>query len=145
MVTSLGHCTVPEQAQWAGWNSEVRPYGVGVEEEVMLVDQQRRWALAQRIDDVRQEDPTIPDILRASLTWDQATEMRDWQHVSVAGETDIYFRDPHSPWQHATCESTNGPSLPRRAQYAGRSYSLQKSCADHLDVPLHMGPDHQHL
>ena len=51
---------------------------------------------------------TIPDILRASLTWDQGTEMRDWKQVSVAADIDIYFCDPHSPWQRATNENTNG-------------------------------------
>ena len=51
---------------------------------------------------------TIPDILRASLTWDQGPEMRDWQQVRVAADIDIYFCDPHAPWQRATCENTNG-------------------------------------
>ena len=51
---------------------------------------------------------TIPEILRASLTWDQGIEMRDWQQVSVAADIDIYFCDPHSPWQRGTCENTNG-------------------------------------
>jgi transposase, IS30 family len=50
----------------------------------------------------------IPDILRASLTWDQGTEMRHWQQVSVAADIDIYFCDPHSPWQRGTSENTNG-------------------------------------
>jgi IS30 family transposase len=51
---------------------------------------------------------TIPDILRASLTWDQGIEMHEWKDVSVAADIDIYFCDPHSPWQRATCENTNG-------------------------------------
>ena len=51
---------------------------------------------------------TIPEILRASLTWDQGPEMRDWQEVSVAADIDIYFCDPHAPWQRATNENTNG-------------------------------------
>ena len=51
---------------------------------------------------------TIPDILRASLTWDQGIEMREWKDVSVAADIDIYFCDPHAPWQRATCENTNG-------------------------------------
>jgi IS30 family transposase len=51
---------------------------------------------------------TIPDILRASLTWDQGTEMRDWRQVSVATDLDIYFCDPHAPWQRGTNENTNG-------------------------------------
>jgi IS30 family transposase len=51
---------------------------------------------------------TIPEILRASLTWDQGIEMRDWKQVSVAADIDIYFCDPHSPWQRGTNENTNG-------------------------------------
>ena len=51
---------------------------------------------------------TIPEILRASLTWDQGAEMGAWKQVSVAADIDIYFCDPHAPWQRATCENTNG-------------------------------------
>jgi IS30 family transposase len=51
---------------------------------------------------------TIPEILRASLTWDQGPEMRDWKEVSVAADIDIYFCDPHAPWQRGTSENTNG-------------------------------------
>ena len=51
---------------------------------------------------------TIPDILRASLTWDQGIEMHAWKDISVAADIDIYFCDPHAPWQRATCENTNG-------------------------------------
>jgi transposase, IS30 family len=51
---------------------------------------------------------TLPDSLRLSLTWDQGPEMRDWKHVSIDAEIDIYFCDPHSPWQRGTNENTNG-------------------------------------
>ncbi len=63
--------------------------------------EQVRDALAAKIQ-------TIPEILRASLTWDQGPEMRDWKAVSVAADIDIYFCDPHAPWQRATNENTNG-------------------------------------
>jgi IS30 family transposase len=63
--------------------------------------EQVRDALAAKIQ-------TLPDILRASLTWDQGPEMRDWQQVSVAADIDIFFCDPHAPWQRGTCENTNG-------------------------------------
>ena len=52
MGTSVGHPRVSSEAEWAEWNTAVRPYSVGVEEEVMLLDPQKRWALAQRIEDV---------------------------------------------------------------------------------------------
>jgi hypothetical protein len=43
--------------------------------------EQVRDALTEKI-------KTIPDILRASLTWDQGIEMRDWKQVSVAADID---------------------------------------------------------
>ena len=51
---------------------------------------------------------TLPDVLHASLTWDQGAEMRKWQHIAIDADIDIYFCDPHSPWQRATNENTNG-------------------------------------
>jgi IS30 family transposase len=51
---------------------------------------------------------TLPDSVRQSLTWDQGPEMRDWKQVAVAADIDIYFCDPHAPWQRGTNENTNG-------------------------------------
>ncbi|HEV8056332.1 MAG TPA: IS30 family transposase [Nocardioidaceae bacterium] len=51
---------------------------------------------------------TLPDVLRASLTWDQGPEMRDWKQVQVASDINVYFADPHSPWQRSVNENTNG-------------------------------------
>jgi IS30 family transposase len=74
----------------------------------MLVHLPDGYAAEQVRDALTEKIKTIPDILRASLTWDQGIEMRDWKAVSVAADIDIYFCDPHSPWQRATCENTNG-------------------------------------
>lgn len=51
---------------------------------------------------------TLPGVLRRSLTWDQGVEMRDWKQVKLAADIAIFFCDPHSPWQRATNENTNG-------------------------------------
>ena len=51
---------------------------------------------------------TLPEALRGSLTWDQGVEMRDWKQLAVAADIAIFFCDPHSPWQRATNENTNG-------------------------------------
>jgi IS30 family transposase len=63
--------------------------------------EQVRDALAAKI-------KTLPDSVRHSLTWDQGPEMRDWKSVSVDADIDIYFCDPHAPWQRGTNENTNG-------------------------------------
>jgi len=51
---------------------------------------------------------TLPEALRRSLAWDQGVEMRDWKQVKLAADIAIFFCDPHSPWQRATNENTNG-------------------------------------
>jgi IS30 family transposase len=51
---------------------------------------------------------TLPEALRRSLTWDQGAEMRDWKQLRVDAGIDVYFCDPHSPWQRGSNENTNG-------------------------------------
>jgi transposase, IS30 family len=51
---------------------------------------------------------TLPDTLRRSLTWDQRPEMRKWKHVRVDAGIEVYFCDPHAPWQRGSNENTNG-------------------------------------
>jgi len=72
---------------------------------------------------------TLPEVLRASLTWDQGPEMGKWKQVAVDADIDIFFCDPHAPWQRATNENTNG--LLR--QYFPKSSDLSAHSADDLD------------
>jgi IS30 family transposase len=50
----------------------------------------------------------LPDALRRSLTWDQGREMAQWPKLQADADIDVYFCDPHSPWQRPSNEHMNG-------------------------------------
>ena len=75
-----------ERADWARWPTEalVRPWSVGVEEEVMLLDPDG-WTLAQSVEEVLE---ALPDDLRdavCSETHSGAIELNTRPHATVAG------------------------------------------------------------
>lgn len=85
---------------------------------VTVVERQTRYAVIIRLPDGHGPEPVarviaerfgeFPARMRKSLTWDQGVEMGQHQAITAATKMDVYFCDPHAPWQRGTNENTNG-------------------------------------
>jgi transposase, IS30 family len=83
-----------------------------------LVERQTRYVLLARLGGDRSSEHVIdalairiaglPAHLLRSLTWDQGKELSAHRRLSQATNIEIFFCDPHSPWQRGSNENTNG-------------------------------------
>ena len=82
-----------------------------------LVERQTRYVMLVKvaskdtetvIDALIDNARELPHELYQSLTWDRGKELADHKRFTLATDIDVYFCDPHSPWQRGSNENTNG-------------------------------------
>lgn len=85
---------------------------------VMLAALPNGRSAAEVRDALAQLVKRLPAELRRTLTWDQGKEMAQHAAFTISSGVEVYFCDPHSPWQRGSNENTNGllrQFLPRTA------------------------------
>jgi len=82
-----------------------------------LVERISRYVMLVKLDGNTAQDvlegfkrrlKSIPESLRKTMTYDQGSEMALHETLSAELKMDIFFCDPHSPWQRGSNENANG-------------------------------------
>jgi IS30 family transposase len=107
-----------ELRQWPGhWEGDLIKGAFNRSCVGTLVERKTRFVVLCRMDGCTAQDALegftrqmkkMPAFLRESLTYDRGTEMTCHVELSKRLNLDIWFADPHAPWQRGSNENTNG-------------------------------------
>ncbi len=108
--------SVKDRAVPGHWEGDLL-FGSHNSQIATLVERQTRYLMLAKV--ARKDTETVinalikqaqklPRELYTSLTWDRGKEMADHQRFTLATDIQVYFCDPHHPWQRGANENTNG-------------------------------------
>jgi IS30 family transposase len=103
---------------------------------VSLVERQTGYAIFAKVDNLQAATVNkpilhrlkrLPASQRRSLTFDNGREFAGHEQLAAALQVDVYFAEPHCPWQRGTNENTNGlvrQFLPKGTDFRDLSHGL---------------------
>ncbi len=104
--------------QWPGhWEGDFLKGAYNRSAVGTLVERKTRYVVLCRMDGCTAQDALagftrqmkkLPAFLRESLTYDRGSEMACFNQLAERLKLDIWFADPHAPWQRGSNENTNG-------------------------------------
>ena len=137
---------VDERAVPGHWEGDLLVGKAGRSFIATLVERQTRYVMLARLGGdattehviaaLKQRIRDLPRHLVLSLTWDQGKELAAHARFSAETGLDVYFCDPHSPWQRGSNENTNGllrQYLPKRSDLAAHSQTELDQIAAELN------------
>lgn len=108
--------TVEDRAVPGHWEGDLL-MGCQNSQIATLVERQTRYVMLVKVDGKDTETVInaliknarkVPQELYKSLTWDRGKEMADHKRFTLVTDIQVFFCDPHNPWQRGSNENTNG-------------------------------------
>jgi len=108
--------SVEDRAVPGHWQGDL-VFGSNNSQIATLVERHTRYVMLARvtgkdtetvINALIKQAHKLPRELYKSLTWDRGKEMADHKRFTLTTDINVYFCDPHNPWQRGSNENTNG-------------------------------------